>query len=130
MSEKIELIIEAFKSLSLLDAVELNDRLEETFKVDCNSSASLTANPVISAAAPVTEEVEEKTEFNVMLDEVPSDKKIPVLKVVRMVTGLGLKEAKALVEAAPIQVQEGLSKEAAEEIKSSIETVGGKVSLT
>jgi len=82
------------------------------------------------AAAPVAEEVEEKTEFNVVLEEVPADKKIAILKIVRSLTGLGLKEAKGLVESAPKQIQEGLAKDAAEEAKKAIETAGGKVSLT
>ena len=81
-------------------------------------------------AAGAAEEVEEKTEFNVMLDEVPADKKIAILKVVRSLTGLGLKEAKELVESAPKAVQEGIGKDAAEDAKTQIETAGGKVSLT
>jgi large subunit ribosomal protein L7/L12 len=81
-------------------------------------------------AATAAEEVEEKTEFNVMLDEVPADKKIAILKVVRGLTGLGLKEAKELVESAPKQVQEAVSKDAAEDAKKQIEAAGGKVSLT
>ena len=81
-----------------------------------------------ATAAPV-EEVEEKTEFNVMLDEVPADKKIAVLKVVRGLTGLGLKEAKELVESAPKQIKESLPKDAAEDVKSQIEAAGGKASL-
>jgi large subunit ribosomal protein L7/L12 len=85
---------------------------------------------VVMAAAPAAaEEVEEKTEFNLMLDEVPADKKIAVLKVVRGLTGLGLKEAKELVESAPKQIQEGLAKDAAEDAKKQIEDAGGKASL-
>jgi large subunit ribosomal protein L7/L12 len=84
---------------------------------------------VMTAAAPA-EEVEEKTAFNLMLDEVPADKKIAVLKIVRSITGLGLKEAKELVESAPKQVQEGLAKDAAEAAKKQIEEAGGKASLT
>ena len=85
---------------------------------------------MVMAAAPVAvEEVEEKTSFNVMLDEVPADKKIAVLKVVRSLTGLGLKEAKELVESAPKQVQADLAKDAAEDAKKQIEEAGGKVSL-
>ena len=84
----------------------------------------------MAAAAGVSEEVEEKTEFNVMLDEVPADKKIAVLKVVRSLTGLGLKEAKELVESTPKLVQESLGKDAAEDAKKQIEDAGGKVSLT
>ena len=83
------------------------------------------------AAAPATvEAVEEKTEFNVMLDDVPADKKIAVLKIVRTLTGLGLKEAKELVESTPKVIQEALGKEAAEDAKKQIEDAGGKVSLT
>jgi len=82
------------------------------------------------AAAGAAEEVEEKTEFNVMLDEVPADKKIAVLKVVRALTGLGLKEAKTLVESAPQQVQESVAKDAAEDAQKQLEAAGGKVSLT
>ena len=84
----------------------------------------------MAATAVAEEEVEEKTEFNVVLEEFPADKKIAVLKVVRGLTGLGLKEAKELVEAAPKQIQEGLSKDAAEDAKKQIEAAGGKVSLT
>ena len=84
----------------------------------------------MATAAGVAEEVEEKTEFNVMLDEVPADKKIAVLKVVRSLTGLGLKEAKELVESTPKLVQESLGKDAAEDAKKQIEDAGGKVSLT
>jgi hypothetical protein len=84
---------------------------------------------VMAAAPAAAEEVEEKTEFNLMLDEVPADKKIAVLKVVRGLTGLGLKEAKELVESAPKQIQEGLAKDAAEDAKKQIEDAGGKVSL-
>ena len=72
---------------------------------------------------------EEKTEFNLILDEVPADKKIAVLKVVRSLTGLGLKEAKELVESAPKVVQESLAKDAAEAAKAQIESAGGKASL-
>ena len=84
----------------------------------------------MAAAPAAVEEVEEKTEFNVMLDAVPADKKIAVLKVVRSLTGLGLKEAKELVESAPKQVQESVSKDAAENAKKQLEEAGAKVSLT
>ena len=128
MSEKIDQIVEELKTLTLLEASELVTKIEETFGVDASAAAG---GGVIMAAAPAAEEeVEEKTEFNVMLDEVPKDKKIAVLKVVRSLTGLGLKEAKQLVESAPIQVQEGVAKDTAEESKKQIETAGGKVSLT
>ena len=128
MSEKIDQIVEDLKTLTLLEASELVTKIEETFGVD--ASASTGGGTMVMAAAPVpTEEVEEKTEFNVMLDEVPADKKIAVLKVVRGLTGLGLKEAKTLVESAPKVIQENVAKDAAEDAKKQIEEAGGKVSL-
>lgn len=129
MSEKTEKILEDLKTLTLLEGAELISMIEEAFDVDASSNASGVAISALAATSAV-EEVEEKTEFNIMLDEVPADKKIAVLKVVRSVTGLGLIEAKGLVEAAPKQIQEGLSKDAAEQIKSDIEAAGGKASLT
>nr|UQS76248.1 ribosomal protein L12 [Haslea ostrearia]WAJ48281.1 50S ribosomal protein L7/L12 [Haslea ostrearia] len=127
MSEKIDQIVEDLKTLTLLEASELVNKIEETFGVD--ASASVGGGVVMTAAAPA-EEVEEKTEFNVMLDEVPADKKIAILKVVRSITGLGLKEAKELVESAPKQIQESVPKDAAEDVKKQIEDAGGKASLT
>ncbi len=128
MSEKIDQIVEELKTLTLLEASELVSKIEETFGVD--ASAAIGGGMVMAAAPAAAEEVEEKTEFNVMLDEVPSDKKIAVLKVVRSLTGLGLKEAKELVESAPKQVQEAVAKEAAEAAKKQLEEAGAKVSLT
>jgi large subunit ribosomal protein L7/L12 len=128
MSEKINQIVEELKTLTLLEASELVSAIEETFGVD--ASASVGGGMMMAAPVAAAEEVEEKTEFNVMLDEVPADKKIAVLKVVRTITGLGLKEAKELVESTPKMVQEALGKEAAEDVKKQIEEAGGKVSLT
>ena len=128
MSEKITQIVEELKTLTLLEASELVAAIEETFGVD--ASASVGGNVVMAAAASTAEEVEEKTEFNLTLEEVPADKKIAVLKVVRTLTGLGLKEAKELVESTPKVIQESLSKEAADDAKKQIEDAGGKVSLT
>ena len=128
MSEKTDQIVEELKTLTLLEASELVSKIEETFGVD--ASAAATSGAVVMATATSTEADEEKTEFNVMLDEVPADKKIAVLKVVRTLTGLGLKEAKELVESTPKMVQEALSKDAAEDAKKQIEEAGGKVSLT
>jgi len=126
MSEKIDQIVENLKTLTLLEASELVKKIEETFGVDASAA---TGGVIMTAAAPVVEEVEEKTSFNLMLDEVPADKKIAVLKVVRSLTGLGLKEAKELVESVPKQVQADLAKDAAEDAKKQIEAVGGKASL-
>ena len=126
MSEKIDLIVDELKTLTLLEAAELVNKIEETFGVDASASAG---PAMVMASTAVAEEVEEKTEFNVMLDEVSADKKIAVLKIVRTLTGLGLKEAKTLVESTPQQIQEGVAKEAAEDIKKQLEDAGGKVSL-
>nr|YP_010207823.1 ribosomal protein L12 [Pseudo-nitzschia delicatissima]UBA14835.1 ribosomal protein L12 [Pseudo-nitzschia delicatissima] len=126
MSEKITQIVEELKTLTLLEASELVAQIEETFGVDASAAAG--GGMVMAAAAPA-EEVEEKTEFDLMLDEVPADKKIAVLKVVRSITGLGLKEAKELVESAPKLVQEGIGKDAAEEAQKQISDAGGKASL-
>lgn len=126
MSEKVASIIESLKSLTLLEAAELVKEIEEVFGV----SAAAPAGGVIMAAAPAAvEEVEEKTAFDVMLDKVPADKKIAVLKVVRELTGLGLKEAKDLVEAAPKVVKEGASKDDAEAAKKKLEDAGAEASV-
>ena len=127
MSEKIDQIVEDLKTLTLLEASELVTKIEETFGVD--ASASVGAGMVMAAAPAAAEEVEEKTEFDVILTEVPADKKIAILKIVRGITGLGLKEAKELVESAPKSIQEGAAKDAAEEAKKQIEDAGGKVEL-
>ena len=129
MSEKTEKILEDLKTLTLLEGAELISMIEETFDVDASSNASGVAISTLAATSAV-EEVEEKTEFNVMLDEVPADKKIAILKVVRGLTGLGLKEAKTMVESAPQQVLEAVAKDAADDAKKQIEDAGGKVSLT
>jgi large subunit ribosomal protein L7/L12 len=126
MSEKINQIVEELKTLTLLEASELVTAIEETFGVDASAAAGGT---MVMAAAGPAEEVEEKTEFDVSLDEVPADKKIAILKVVRSITGLGLKEAKELVESAPKVIQVAIAKNAAEEAKKQIEDAGGKVSL-
>jgi large subunit ribosomal protein L7/L12 len=129
MSVKTDEILEQLKTLTLLEASELVKAIEEAFGVSAAAPAGgmmMMAGP--GAAAPA-EEVEEKTEFDVILDEVPADKKIAVLKAVRELTGLGLKEAKELVESTPKAVKEGMAKEAAEEAKKAIEAAGGKVSI-
>lgn len=130
MSAKTDEILEQLKTLTLLEASELVKQIEEAFGVSAAAPAGgmmMMAAP--GAAAAPAEEVEEKTEFDVILDEVPADKKIAVLKAVRELTGLGLKEAKELVESTPKPVKEGIAKEAAEEAKKAIEAAGGKVSI-
>jgi large subunit ribosomal protein L7/L12 len=127
MSAATEQILDQLKSLTLLEASELVKQIEEAFGV----SAAPAAGGMMMMAAPgaVAEVVEEKTEFDAILDSVPADKKIAVLKIVREITGLGLKEAKDLVEAAPKAVKEAVTKEAAEDIKKRIEEAGGKVTV-
>ena len=127
MSDKINQIVEELKTLTLLEASELVSQIEETFGVDASAAGGAV---VMAGPAGAAEEVEEKTEFNVMLDEVPADKKIAILKVVRSLTGLGLKEAKEMVESAPKQIAEGMAKDAAEAAQKDIEAAGGKASLT
>ena len=121
-SEKITAMIEEVKSLTVLELNELVKALEEEFGV----SAAAMAAPAAGAAAAAP--VEEKTEFDVVLAEIGSEK-IKVIKVVREATGLGLAEAKAMVEAAPKAIKEGISKEDAEELKKKLEEVGAKVEL-
>ena len=120
-SEKITALIEEVKNLTVLELSELVHALEEEFGV----SAAAMAAPAAGAAAAV---VEEKTEFDVVLAEVGAEK-IKVIKVVREITGLGLAEAKAAVEAAPKALKEGISKDEAEELKKKLEEVGAKVEL-
>ena len=120
-SEKINALIEEVKGLTVLELSELVHALEEEFGV---SAAAMAAPAAGAAAAPV----EEKTEFDVVLAEIGSEK-IKVIKVVREVTGLGLAEAKAMVEAAPKAIKEGISKEDAEALKAKLEEVGAKVEL-
>ena len=120
-SEKITALIEEVKGLTVLELSELVHALEDEFGV---SAAAMAAPAAAAAAAPV----EEKTEFDVVLAEIGAEK-IKVIKVVREVTGLGLAEAKAMVEAAPKAIKEGISKEDAEALKAKLEEVGAKVEL-
>ena len=126
MSATTDKILESLKTLSLLEASELVKQIEEAFGVSAAASAG-----VMMAAAPAAaaEAAEEKTEFDVILDGFEDTAKIKVLKAVREATGLGLGEAKALVEAAPKAIKEGIPKGEAEAIKKAVEEVGGKVSI-
>ncbi|MBD2041597.1 50S ribosomal protein L7/L12 [Microcoleus sp. FACHB-672] len=130
MSATTDEILEKLKSLTLLEASELVKQIEEAFGVSAAAPAGgmMMMAPGAAAAAPA-EEVEEQTEFSVILEEVPADKKISVLKVVRTLTGLGLKEAKDLVESTPKPVKEGVAKDAAEDAKKQLEESGAKVSI-
>jgi large subunit ribosomal protein L7/L12 len=128
MSTATDEILDKLKSLTLLEASELVKQIEEAFGVSAAAPVGgmmMMGGPAAAAAEPV----EEQTEFTVMLEEVPADKKIAILKEVRAITGLGLKEAKDLVEAAPKAVKEAIAKEAAEELKKQLEAVGAKISI-
>ncbi|MGB3495015.1 MAG: 50S ribosomal protein L7/L12 [Elainellaceae cyanobacterium] len=131
MSAKTDEILEQLKTLSLLEASELVKQIEEAFGVDASASAGggmmMMAAP--GAAVADAEPEEEKTEFDVVLEEVPADKKIAILKVVRALTGLGLKEAKDMVEATPKAIKEAVAKDAAEDAKKQLEEAGAKVSV-
>ncbi|QVL52762.1 MAG: 50S ribosomal protein L7/L12 [Cyanobium sp. M30B3] len=126
MSATTDQILDQLKTLSLLEASELVKQIEEAFGVSAAASAG-----VVMAAAPAAaaEAAEEKTEFDVVLEGFDAAAKIKVLKAVREATGLGLGEAKALVEAAPKAVKEGVSKDEAETLKKAIEEAGGKVTV-
>lgn len=130
MTEKISTIIDELKTLTLLEAADLVKAIEETFNVDASAGSGVM---MMSGGGSGTTEnsdvAEEKTEFDLSLDEVPKDKKISILKVVRSVTELGLKEAKEVVENTPKVLKEGLSKVAAEEAKTLLEEAGAKVTL-
>lgn len=125
MSEKLQGIVDQIKDLTLLEASNLVKMMEETFGVSAAAAAAAAPATTTTAAAPVAEE---QTEFNVILTGAGANK-INVIKVVRELTGLGLKEAKDLVDGAPKPVKEGASKEEAEEIKKKLTDAGATVEL-
>lgn len=130
MNEKIDTIIEQLKTLTLIEASELVKSIEDTFGVDTSVAAApmvVGAVPGVLAAASDTEE--EKTAFDIHLEDVPADKKIAILKIVRNVTGLGLKESKEIVDNVPKLLKEGATKEDGENIKKELESAGAKVSI-
>lgn len=124
-SEKVTQLIEDVKGLTVLELSELVKALEEEFGVSAAAPMAMMAAPAAGGAA---EEVEEKTDFDVILSAA-GDQKIKVIKVVRELTGLGLKEAKALVDEAPKPIKEAATKEEADDIKAKIEEVGGSVEV-
>lgn len=116
-------ILNAIAEMSVMDVVELVSAMEEKFGVSAAAAVAVAAAPAEAAAA-----AEEKTEFDVILAEA-GDKKVNVIKVVRAATGLGLKEAKAVVDGAPAPLKEGATKEEAEELKKQLEEAGAKVEI-
>jgi len=125
MSDAIEQVVEIVEKMTLLEVADLVSALEEKFGV---SAAAPVAVAAVGAAAGDGAAAEEKTEFDAVLTAA-GDQKIKVIKEVRAITALGLKEAKALVESAPTPVKEGVTKEEAAEIKEKIEAVGGSVEV-
>ena len=122
----VESILESIEKLTLLEAAELVKAMEEKFGVSAAAPVAVAAAPAAAGAAPAEEEA---SEVNVILASVPADKKIAVLKEVRGITGLGLKEAKDLVDGAPKAVKEGVKKEEAEAIKKQLEAAGATVEI-
>ncbi len=127
MSEKVEKLVEEISALTLGEAAELKEALEEKFGVTA-AAPMMMAGGAAPAAAAEEEKEEEQTEFDVELTDIGA-KKLNVIKVVREITGVGLKEAKELVESAPKVLKEQVSKDEAEELKKKIEESGAKVTL-
>ena len=127
MSKKIEQIINDLKTLTLLEASELVKEIEKTFNV--NTSTKINSDIPINTLNSEKTQEEKKTEFDIILSEVPKNKKIAVLKVIRTLTQLGLKEAKTLVDSIPQPLQKNITKKKAEDIKKQLEDVGAKVYL-
>eukprot|EP01040_Poterioochromonas_malhamensis_P010564 gene10564-11501_t len=130
MVTKISAIIESLKSLTLLEATELVKEIEKIFDVSASTQVSV-STPINLETAPstVSQASEEKTSFDVVLIDVPADKKIAILKVVRTVTGLGLKESKDIVDNIPKTVKEGATKDESQTIKKDLEAAGAKVEI-
>ncbi|MDO5301868.1 MAG: 50S ribosomal protein L7/L12 [Tissierellia bacterium] len=125
-SEKVTALIEEIKELTVLELSEVVKALEEEFGVSAAAPAAVAVAPAAGGAAPAA--AEEKTEFDVILNAAGAEK-VKVIKAVKDITGLGLKDAKALVDGAPKPVKEGASKEEAEEIKAKLEEVGADVEV-
>ena len=129
MNEKLTSIIEQLKTLTLLEAAELVKEIEKTFGVDTSIQTAAVAVGVLAGPATPAEAVEEKVAFDIILTEVPADKKIAILKIVRNLTGLGLKESKDIVDNVPKVLKEGITKDESETIKKELETAGAKVTI-
>jgi large subunit ribosomal protein L7/L12 len=122
-------LLEAFENMTVLELSEFKKKFEDRFGVTAAAPVAFAgAAPAAGGAAPAAEAAEEQTEFTATLTEIGPNK-IPVIKVVRELTGLGLKEAKDLVDAAPKAVKEGIARDEAEKIKAALEEQGGKVEI-
>ena len=127
MAVSIQEIVGSLSKLSVLEVVELTQALEKEWGVTAAAPVAMAAGPAAGGAAAAP--VEEKTEFTVILKEYPADKKVGVIKVVRELTGLGLKEAKDLVEGVPGTVKEGVNKADSDTMKKKLEDAGAKVEI-
>ncbi len=130
MSIKTDQILEKLKELTLLEASELVTQIEETFGVDASTPTVIgnyTASPEI---VEPEKKIEEQTSFDVILEEVPNDKRVPVLKVIRNLTSLDLKQAKEAITDLPKTILEGVSKEDSEAAKQQLEEAGGKIKIS
>jgi large subunit ribosomal protein L7/L12 len=130
MSVTTEEILEKLKTISLFEAKELVSQIEETFDVDASTPAGGFSAGPLEGGGPGVEAVEEKTTFDVILESVASDKRVAVLKSIRNLTSLGLKEAKEFTTSLPKAVKESVSKEEAETAKQQLEEAGGQVKIT
>lgn len=133
MSQNTTEIIEKLKSLTLLEAAELVSEIEETFGVDASAAVGagvMMAAPGAAGAAGGEEAAEEKTTFAVIIEEVPDDKRVAVLKVIRALTSLGLREAKELTTGLPKTLNDSASKDDAAEAKTKLEEAGAKVKIS
>lgn len=129
MSKKTEELVNALSELSVLEMAELKTALEDKWGVKAAAAAVAVAAAPAAGGAGAPAAAAESTDFHVTLADAPADKKIGIIKVVREITGLGLKEAKDLVEAAPKELKASAPKAEAEDIKKKIEAAGGKVTL-
>merc|ERR1719387_3104515 len=128
----VDEVMDKLKAMTLLEASELVKQIEETFDVDASAGGGgmmMMAPGGAAAGGDAPAAAEEKTEFDLVLESFPADKKIAVLKVVRTITGLGLKEAKEMVEAAPKAIKEAAGKEEAEQAKKDLEEAGAVVAM-
>jgi large subunit ribosomal protein L7/L12 len=127
-SEKVQQVLDIIKDMTIIELRDLNKQIEEVFGVTAAAPMMMAAGAAPAAAAAAAEPVEEQTEFNVVLTNF-GENKINVIKAVREVTSLGLKEAKDLVESAPVNVREGVTKEEAESVKSKLSNAGASVEV-
>lgn len=129
MSKTVEQIIEQLKTLTLMESTELVAQIEEVFGVDASAPIGGMVGTLPGIENAGAEAIEEKTTFDVMVEDVASDKRVAVLKVIRKLTSLGLADAKAFTTSLPKALKEGVSKEEAEEAKEALEAAGAKVTI-